>query len=110
MRKNHKHTVHRKALYSILVIVLFLFLVATISPKNAVRTTMLIHGASPVATFQCDPEYAPKTSKSLQIPVYDVPNKFAYKDGSTGVRTSTFAIRTYLGIFHVAVTADQYFG
>ena len=67
--------------------------------KNAVRANLLAHGVSPISAFSCNPKFSPKTSKSLQIPVYDVPNKFAYKDSSTGVHTSTFAIRTYLGIF-----------
>lgn len=74
------------------------------------RRSSQYDGVPPVFAFHCNPKFSPKTSNSLQIPVYYVPDKYAYKDGSTGVRTSTFAIRTYLGTFHVAVTADQYFG
>ncbi len=96
--KNNQHTVLRKTLYSIVVIVLFLFLVSTISPKNAVRTTMLLHGASPVAAFQCDPVYAPKTSKSLGENLYSISNKYAYKNGY-GTQISLFHMKTYLGSF-----------
>lgn len=102
-----------KLVRALVGVVIFLFLVClffTVSAKNAVRANLLAHGVSPISAFSCNLKFSPKTSKSLQIPVYDVPNKFAYKDSSTGVHTSTFTIRTYLGIFHVAVTADQYFG
>ncbi|GEP14880.1 hypothetical protein [Lentilactobacillus buchneri] len=103
----------RKIMKIVFVVMGVLFLTClffTISVKNAVRANLMVHGVSPVSAFNCNPKFSPKTSKSLQIPVYYVPDKYAYKDGSTGVHTSTFAIRTYLGIFHVAVTADQYFG
>ncbi|MSE20122.1 hypothetical protein GKC44_02370 [Lactobacillus parabuchneri] len=99
-----------KALAGVVIVLFLVCFFFTVSVKNAVRANMMVHGVSPVSAFHCNPKFSPKTSKSLQIPVYYVPDKYPYKDGSTGVRTSTFAIRTYLGIFHVAVTADQYFG
>ena len=99
-----------KILFAVMVVLFLTCLFFTVSVKNAVRANLMMHGVSPVSAFNCNPKFSPKTSKSLQIPVYYVPDKYAYKDGSTGVHTSTFAIRTYLGIFHVTVTADQYFG
>lgn len=100
----------KRSLYGIIITLLLVIIFLTVSTKNAVRANMMAHGVSPISAFKCNPKYAPKTSKSLEIPVYYVPEKFAYKDSATGVHTSTFAIRTYLGVFHIAVTADQYYG
>ena len=63
---------------------------------------MLLHGASPVAAFQCDPVYASKTSKSLGENLYSISNKYAYKNGY-GTQILLFRMKTYLGIFHFAV-------
>ncbi|OFA12066.1 hypothetical protein LASUN_06180 [Lentilactobacillus sunkii] len=101
MKNKRKKSLVRKVIYSILVIALLLFLVSTISPKNAVRATMLVHGASPVSTFRCNPVYAPKTSKSLGENLYSISNKYAYKNGY-GTQISLFHMRTYWGIFHFA--------
>lgn len=96
--------------YSILGLIMLLFLATTLPPKNAVRTTMIINGASPMSVIRCHPKYHPKESKFFKMPVYSIPIKYAYTDQQAGGRVSAFAIRSFMGTFHVATPLNQFLG
>lgn len=104
-----KRTVMRikKTIYAFLGILIVVILLFTIPPKNAVRATMLIHGASPVSALRCNPKYDSGNSRELKMALYTIPNKYGYID-NTGVRNTLFRVKTYFVIFHVAVPGVQY--
>ncbi len=77
----------KKTLYAFLGILIIVILLFTIPPKNAVRATMLIHGASPVSAFRCNPKYDSGNSRELKMDLYTIPNKYGYID-DTGVRNT----------------------
>ncbi|AQW21206.1 hypothetical protein PL11_004340 [Lentilactobacillus curieae] len=89
----------------ILGIAVLLFLVSTLFPKNSVRTTMLLTGASPVSVIKCNPEYLGPESKYYKTPVYMIPMKYGYTPLFSNALEPmyTFKIQRILFIFNFAI-------
>ncbi len=109
MVKEKKHRFKSLRSKILLVLVLFLLLV-TVPPKNAVRFSMILSGASPRTALTCNPKYDKIGSKSMQTDAYIIPLKDAYEPllVSNGSKLNTFKVFSILFLFHVAVPVYPY--
>ncbi len=88
------------------------FLLISISPKNAVRLSMMLNGVSPVTALKTNPQYNASDSRTTRGDIYLIPYKEAFEPavGSNGDKVNSFRSFKILFIFHLAIPVYPYGG
>jgi hypothetical protein len=103
--KKQKSKKVKKIISVFFLVVVSLYLLLSISPRNAVRMTVALSG-HPSSAIKCSPKHSAFFSEQMNANVYEINYKYGYNHFGMS-HVVLFRVHTFL-IFHVATGTYRY--